>query len=167
MSTLYIRAAKKEAREKKEQKLIKRKLKIAKMKFIKPNKIQRDENETNENIKQTVTDTNASFQHKIRVERVAPPDPAPLVPPPVVPLDPGVLPPPLEFPTRERLVEIGESIVNQEQVEMPVHLDIPPPPQPPQVQLFTSVTTNRGSSDGKSLSELLLYLVTNISVITL
>ena len=129
-------------------------MKIAKMKFVKPSKIPRDETGTSDSKKQSVPDSNASFQHKIKVERVAPPDPAPLMPEPVGPVDTDALLAPLEFPSRERLGGVGESTGMQDKVERPVHTEIQPQPQPqPQVQLFTSVTTNRGNSDGKALSE--------------
>ena len=128
-------------------------MKIAKMKFVKPSKTHRDENGSNETKKQTMSDTSASFQHKIKVERVPPPDPAPLVLQPVVPVETGV-----QLPSMERLAQLGESLVKQNKS---VQLDIQPQtqtqtqtqPQTPQVQLFTSVTTNRSSSDGKALSE--------------
>ena len=147
------RAAKKEAREKKEQKIMKRKMKVAKMKFVK-SKPQKDENGTEEIKKKrtSVIDSDASFQHKIKVERVAPVDPSPVVPAPVTPVEKPVQLPSIELPVGDRSADLTETLSKQERIDKPVHTEVTPVIQPPQVQLFTSGSSNRSTSDGKALS---------------
>eukprot|EP00800_Vazella_pourtalesii_P010969 TRINITY_DN2659_c0_g2_i1.p1 TRINITY_DN2659_c0_g2~~TRINITY_DN2659_c0_g2_i1.p1 ORF type:complete len:356 (+),score=101.28 TRINITY_DN2659_c0_g2_i1:1037-2104(+) len=150
-----IEAAKKEAREKKEQKIMKRKMKVAKMKFVK-SKPQKEENGTEENKSKSktssVVDSDASFQHKIKVERVAPVEPSPVAPAPVTPVEKPVQLPPIELPVAERSADLVETLSKQERTDKPVHTEVPPATQPPQVQLFTSGSSNRSTSDGKALS---------------
>ena len=149
------RAAKKEAREKKEQKIMKRKMKVAKMKFVK-SKPQKEENGTQEKKRTHAVDRDASFQHKIKVERVAPVDPSPVAPAPVTPVEKPVQLPLLELSVGDRSADLMETLSKQERIDKPVHTVGTPAIQPPQVQLFTSGSSNRSTSDGKALSQLIL-----------
>ena len=64
--------------------------------------------------------------------------------------------PPIELPVAERSADLVETLSKQERTDKPVHTEVPPATQPPQVQLFTSGSSNRSTSDGKALSQLLL-----------
>ncbi|KAI6646722.1 hypothetical protein LOD99_12843 [Oopsacas minuta] len=144
-----IEAAKREAREKKEQKLMKRKLKVAKMKFVKPKPL-REDNGTEEKTKTVEND--ASFQHKIKVERVVPVEPTPVIPSPVTPIEQPLQLSNIDPPVVDGVPDITDGIAKQESSQRPAHIETQPQIQPPQVQLFTSGSSNRSTSDGKALS---------------
>ena len=133
---------------------MKRKMKIAKMKFVKP-KVSQDNGANSTNPTPAPAPSDASFQHKIKVERVAPPEskPAPLLTPPSD--TPAMMLPSELSLAKEISFEKGlpnlkpEKSAESDKVTPTLTQALPPPPQ---VQMFTT-GSNRSTSDGRALSK--------------